>query len=184
MSHANSTIPFPMSRLDVLDESETFEHMFDLAPVSLWLADYSDLKDLFGRWRLAGIVDLRAFFLEEPARVSQCVKRIRVVKVNHRTLSLYGATTVDHLVANLSRVFRRDMFEQRVAELVGLWNGDQHFSSAAISHSLSGRPIDIVLHATVLPGHEKTWRRVLLAVEDVSQKTQPQYGAVESSCCA
>ena len=183
MSHANTTIPFPMPRVDVLDESETFEHMFDLAPVSLWLADYSDIKDLFGRWRLAGIVDLRASLLEEPARVSQCTKRIRVVKVNHRTLSLFGASNADHLVANLSRVFRRDMFEQRVDELVGLWSGDRHFSSAAISYSLSGRPIDIVLHATVLPGHEKTWQRVLLTIEDVTQKAQSQYG-VESSVCA
>ena len=38
-----------------------FEDMFDLAPVSLWMEDYSDLKQLFDAWRAAGVTDLLAF---------------------------------------------------------------------------------------------------------------------------
>lgn len=34
--------------------SADFEHMFELAPVSLWLEDYSGLKQLFDRWRAEG----------------------------------------------------------------------------------------------------------------------------------
>ena len=39
--------------------STDFEEMFELAPVSLWLEDYSALHALFERWRAAGITDLR-----------------------------------------------------------------------------------------------------------------------------
>ena len=35
--------------------------MFDLAPVSLWLEDYSRIKRQFDAWRRAGVTDLRAY---------------------------------------------------------------------------------------------------------------------------
>ena len=40
--------------------------MFDLAPVSLWLEDYSALKALFDAWRAEGVTDLRAHFAADP----------------------------------------------------------------------------------------------------------------------
>ena len=47
-----------------LSTGADFEHMFDLAPVSLWLEDYSALKQLFDGWRAEvsakAIADLRA----------------------------------------------------------------------------------------------------------------------------
>ncbi len=64
---------------------------FDLAPVSLWLEDYSGLKALFAEWRAAGVTDLRAISLADPARVKQCSERIRVLKVNRKTLALFEA---------------------------------------------------------------------------------------------
>lgn len=33
---------------------ELYEDMFELAPVSLWLEDYSALKQLFEAWRAEG----------------------------------------------------------------------------------------------------------------------------------
>ena len=55
--------------------------MFALAPVSLWLEDYSGLKRLFAEWRQAGVTDLRAHLLDDPRRVTECSALIKVVKV-------------------------------------------------------------------------------------------------------
>jgi hypothetical protein len=41
------------------DASHTFADMFELAPVSLWLEDYGELKQLFERSRGEGVQDLR-----------------------------------------------------------------------------------------------------------------------------
>lgn len=43
-----------------------FEHMFDLAPVSLWLEDYSALKQLFARWRSEGVQDIAEHVRNDP----------------------------------------------------------------------------------------------------------------------
>jgi hypothetical protein len=43
--------------------------MFDLAPVSLWIEDYSAVKALFEQWRTEGIGDIKAFLAADPNRV-------------------------------------------------------------------------------------------------------------------
>jgi len=42
--------------------------MFDLAPVSLWLEDFSAVREVFEGWRAQGVVNLRAFLREDTAR--------------------------------------------------------------------------------------------------------------------
>jgi hypothetical protein len=80
------------------DDAETF----DVAPVSLWLHDYSALKALFADWKAAGITDLREFLREDPDRIRACSERFRVIRVNRRTLTLFEANDLNHLVENLA----------------------------------------------------------------------------------
>ena len=143
---------------------------FDVAPVSLWLHDYSALKALFADWKAAGITDLREFLREDPDRIKACSERFRVIKVNRRTLTLFEANDLTHLVENLGRVFRDDMFHAFVDELVQLWEGRGEFVSHSVNYTLSGRRLEIDLKGRVLPGHERDWSRVLVALEDVTAR--------------
>jgi diguanylate cyclase (GGDEF)-like protein len=154
--------------------------MFDLAPVSLWLEDYSALRTLFEEWRAAGVADLRAHLRSDPARVKACSDRIRVIKVNRKTLSLYGADDLPHLVANLGKVFRDDMLKTHIEELVQLWMGRTHFASTAVNYTLGGERLDIQLNGQILPGHEATWDRVLIAIEDITERETARRGLIDS----
>jgi len=155
--------------------------MFDLAPVSLWLEDYSALKTLFDDWRAAGVADLRAHLRADPARVKACSQRIRVIKVNRKTLSLFGAEDLGHLVANIGRIFRDDMLKTHIEELAQLWQGRTHFASNTVNYTLAGERLDIQLHGTILPGHETTWDRVLVAIEDVTEREEARRDLVNSN---
>jgi hypothetical protein len=88
--------------------------MFELAPVSLWLEDYSGLKQLFAAWRHAGVTDLRDYLLDDPWRIKECSELIKLIKVNRATLTLCDADDFAHLAANLGRVFRDDMLKTYV----------------------------------------------------------------------
>ncbi|MER2534146.1 MAG: sensor domain-containing diguanylate cyclase [Rhizobiaceae bacterium] len=149
---------------------DTDSEMFDLAPVSLWLEDFSGVRQLFNEWRNAGVVDLRQHFRGDPGLIKACSERIRVLKVNRRTLSLFEALDLADLVANLGKVFRDDMLERHVEELKALWDGQTEFFSNSVNYSLSGRRIDIQMTGRVLPGHEAGWERVLIAIEDVTER--------------
>jgi diguanylate cyclase (GGDEF)-like protein len=154
--------------------------MFDLAPVSLWLEDYSALRRLYAEWRAAGVTDLRTHLHADRDRVALCTRQLEVVKVNRRTLELYGARDLDHLVANLERVFRDAMLAAHIDELVALWDGALRFSSQTVNYTLGGERLDIVVHASVMPGHEGDWARVLIAVENISERSRAQALAAQS----
>ncbi len=146
--------------------------VFNLAPVALWLEDYSELKGLFEVWRRAGITSLRDHLTGRPELVKECAGRIKVLRVNRKTLNLFAAKDLEHLVGNLDKVFRDDMLTTHIEELVQLWEGATEFTSNAVNYSLTGERLDIQLKATILPGYEDTWSHVLLATEDVTDREQ------------
>ena len=144
--------------------------MFDLAPIPLWLEDFSGVKALFEEWRREGVGSLRDHLDAHPDLVSRASQQIRLVEVNAATLELFEAESFEHLARSLDRVFKADMLESHKEELVQLWDGNTHFISLAVNYALSGRRIDIQLKARILPGHEADWSRVLIATEDVSER--------------
>lgn len=146
--------------------------VFELAPIAMWIEDFSEVKAQFETWRSKGIEDIRAYLREDLSRVAACSSRIRIVRVNSKTLQLFEAESVDHLKANLGKVFRGDMMETHVNELADLWEGKTEFSSTAANYTLGGRRLDIQLRGSVLPGHEKTLGRLLITTEDVTAREE------------
>ena len=113
---------------------------------------------------------MRAHLLADLTRVRACARLIRVIRVNARTLSLYEAEDIVRLTANLDRIFRDDMLMSHLEELVQLWSGQTEFSSNAVNYTLTGRRLDIQLEGRILPGFEADWARVLVAIDDVSER--------------
>lgn len=167
--------------MDMHDQANQSQaETFDLAPISLWLEDFSDVHALFETWRASGVTDIRAYLTENENRIKQCSSLIRVIKVNKRTLSLFEADDLEHLTQNLGSIFRGDMLHSHVQELSALWEGATTFSSDTVNYTLSGRRLDIQLRGTVLPGYENTWSRVLISIEDVTEREDARREQVES----
>ena len=145
-----------------------FEHMFDLAPVSLWLEDYSALRQLFGQWRAQGITNIRSHLSADPTRFAQCTACLKVLRVNQRTLELFAAHSQAQLLDGLEQVFRDDMHDQMANELEQLWNGSLGFFNQTVNYALDGRRLEVQIRARILPGHEDTWERVLVSLEDIT----------------
>ncbi|WP_225783969.1 GGDEF domain-containing protein [Xenophilus sp. Marseille-Q4582] len=146
-----------------------FEQMFDRAPISLWLEDFSALKALFDGWRATGVTDLQAHLEAHPSRVQQCAACLRLIKVNAQTLKLFAARSQEELEQNLHDVFRGDMLTRMLPEMLSLWNGRLDYSNQTVNYALDGRRIEAQIHVRVLQGHEANWDRVLISLEDVTE---------------
>ena len=83
---------------------------------------------------------------------------------------MFEAEDLPHLVANLGQIFRDEMLTNLVEELAQLWDGKSGFVGSGVNYSLTGRRIDIQVKGSLLPGYETSWERVLVAVEDVSER--------------
>ncbi|WP_377297198.1 diguanylate cyclase domain-containing protein [Rhizobium sp. SGZ-381] len=144
--------------------------VFDLAPIAMWIEDFSGVAAQFDVWRREGVTDIRRFLRADLSRVALCASKIRVLEVNRKTLELFEAESQAHLVANIDRVFRDDMLESHINELSALFDGHKEFFGSAVNYTLSGRRLDIQLRGAVLPGHEQTLDRLLLTTEDVTER--------------
>jgi len=153
--------------------------IFNLAPIAMWIEDFSGVQALFDDWRSKGVTDIKAFLREDRSRIHACSTRIRVTAVNAKTLDLFEADSLEHLVANITSVFRDDMLDTHINELSALFDGEMSFSSTTVNYTISGRRLDIQLRGTVLPGHEETLGRVLLTTEDITEREDARRAEAE-----
>jgi diguanylate cyclase (GGDEF)-like protein len=154
--------------------------IFNLAPVAMWIEDFSAVQAQFSDWKAQGVVDIRAFLKEDLTRVAQCASMIRVVEVNAKTLSLFEATDKQHLIANIGQVFRDEMLESHINELSALFDGKIEFVGNAVNYTLSGRRLDIHLRGAVMPGYEASLERVMLTTEDVTERENARKAEMEN----
>jgi diguanylate cyclase (GGDEF)-like protein len=166
--------------MQLTTSSADFEHLFESAPISLWLEDYSALKILFDAWRAEGVVDLAAHLSSDVRRVAQCSSCYQVLRVNQKTLDVFAATSQSELLARLPEVFRDDMLDGMVSELSHLWSGRLEFSNQTVNFALDGRRLDVQIHVRVLQGHEDTWSRVMVSLEDITSQVLAQKSLVFS----
>jgi diguanylate cyclase (GGDEF)-like protein len=61
------------------------------------------------------------------------------------------------------------MLTTHIDELEQLWCGKPRFVSQTVNYTLDGKRLDVLLKAVVLPGHEDTWTRVLVTIEDITE---------------
>jgi diguanylate cyclase (GGDEF)-like protein len=142
--------------------------IFDISPTPMWLEDYSEIKEQFNQWKSQGITDIQAFLEEHPEQVTHCAHKIKILKVNKKTLQLFEAKNQKHLYQNLNIIFQKEMFDSHIKELVALWNGQTEFSSTTVNYTISGKKLDIKLRGAVIPGSENSLNRVLITTEDIT----------------
>lgn len=178
---AGAIIPADYSSLkgppmfDPLDLDATF----DLAPVSLWLEDYSRLRALFDQWRAAGVVDIKSH-LDDPERVRECLNLLNVLRVNQATLELFKAKDQAELVAQLDKVFSGDMSGSVHKELVALWNGETSIENQTVNYALDGKRLDVMIRFRILPGHESSWDRVMVSLVDITDRVKAEQVKAEA----
>jgi diguanylate cyclase (GGDEF)-like protein/PAS domain S-box-containing protein len=151
-----------------------FHNLFEHAPISLWEEDYSALKKDFDTLRAQGVTDLKAHLAEDPEQVRHFMSLIRVLDVNQKTLSMFGASDKETLLQNLSKVFRDEMSNHFANELVDMWDGKRYYEREGINYSLSGEPVNVHLHWTLMPGHETDFDWVLVALQDITARKKAE----------
>lgn len=143
--------------------------LFELAPVSLWVQDLSALKARLEEWREAGMTDLRSW-LRDPGHLLSCQTAIRIVRVNRHTLATYEARDEAELFAHIPAIFNDPSAAALVEVLCQLWAGATQARLVTQNRTVGGRVIDVSYAGRMMPGHEDSWARYLISVEDITQR--------------
>src|SRR3546814_5960106 len=102
------------------------------------------------------------------------MSEIRVLDVNRYTLYMFNAANKANLLTRLPEVFRDDMQLHFREQLLDLWDGRLFQQREIVNYALDGNPLNIHLQFSVLPGHERDWSLVLLALTDITARTKAE----------
>ena len=160
------------------------DQLFDLAPVSLWLEDFSAVRELLDEWKAAGVTDLRAYLGERPAAIGEYFSRIKVLKVNQRTLDLYAARDLAALLAAGNALFDNADLSAAVAEIEHLWRGDASYQTETINYTLDGRKLHIRLNVNRLADVARPWDHMLMAIENFTEQKRAEATAADNEAYA
>jgi diguanylate cyclase (GGDEF)-like protein len=105
-----------------------------------------------------------------PECLMECAASLRVLEVNHRTLELFGASSQEQLLGSLDQVFRGDMLDHFAQQMYPMWDGALGFSIQTVNYTLDGRRLDVKVQARVLHGHEDSWARVMVSLQDITHE--------------
>lgn len=166
--------PLEQAHQRLVDSEEYARGLFEQAPVSLWVEDFSAVKRLLEDLRAQGITDFRTFTDVHPEFVDRCMAEIRVLDVNRYTLFMFNAADKSDLLTRLREVFRDDMRPHFREQLTDLWDGKLFQQREVVNYSLDGNVVHIHLQFSVFPGHEHDWSKVLLALTDISARKKAE----------
>ncbi len=158
--------------------SQARDEIFDLAPVALFLSDFSGVKRLLQRWRDEGVADIAQFLRARPAAIDEYYAHIRVRKVNQRSLDLYRATSFEQLLAASSTIFALEDRLAPINEIANFWRGETAFHSDSVNHTIGGEKLFIRLGITILEDESEPWDRALVTIEDLTAERAAKHSAL------
>jgi PAS domain S-box-containing protein len=154
---------------EMLQASEQrYRSLFEDSPVSLWLEDFSAVKNFFKSLRASGVSDFRAYSEHHPEVVATCATQMKVLDVNAATLTLYDARSKEELLGGVATIFVPESFEAFGENLIALYEGRTDFETEAINQTLTGEMLDLIVRWSVLPGYKDSWSRVLVSSTDIT----------------
>lgn len=151
---------------------ERYRSMFDDSPISLWMEDFSEVRERIEELRRGGIVDFARYFKEHPDEVRACASRVRVVDVNRATLAMYEADQKDQVMSDLGSLFNHETLDAFAGELVAIAAGKTRYEGDAVALTRKGARKQTSLTWTVVPGHESTYARILVSIIDITERVR------------
>ena len=149
--------------------SNRYRALFEYSPTSLWEEDFSEVKIYIDGLRDKGIQDFKEYFNDHPEELKNCTDMIKILDVNESTLKLYEADSKEAMTQNLDKILTNKSHDILKEQVLTIAEG-KAFEIQCINRTLTGKEITVLMKASIPPGYEKNWAKVLISVHDLSER--------------
>ncbi|TAN59744.1 MAG: HAMP domain-containing protein [Magnetospirillum sp.] len=154
-----------------LQESEARHRMlFTSSPVSLWEEDFSGVKAALDRLRRENGDDLDAYLSAHPEVLTEYIDLVIVLDVNTATLDLHHAPDRESLLGELGKTLTAGSTGAIQRQVQAIWRGECQLALETQVRTLDGDIRDVMLHWLVPLGHRERFDRVIVALEDITER--------------
>ncbi len=152
------------------ESEEHFRSLFENSPAAIWEFDYSRVKKYLDSIDFRSIEDFAAFLDANPVHVKKCVGLVRIRGVNRATLKLFHAQNTMTLFKQLDRIVTRATYQTFKEGLLTIHRGEKLLENEMEVRTLAGSRRDVVVRWSIPPGFEHTLSRVLMTVDDITER--------------
>ena len=153
---------------------EQYRDLFEDSPISLWVEDFSGVKQRLDELMGKGIVNIPAYFREHPHFVTELARHVRILDVNNAAMKLYHARQKSELLGTLADVFHILVPEQFETELIQIANGRLNFEREQVDQTLTGEKIHVNVRWSVAPGYEDSLAQVIVSTLDITERKRAE----------
>ena len=150
---------------EVERRSAEFRMLFERAPMSIWLEDFSIARRRVLSLRESGVTDVRAWFLAHPDEASRLAASVRLLDVNQATLNEFLGGKHRETLIDPGTSLRPGALAMFV-EMLAATADDLPF--VKFEGQTDVIPRDVLVAFSVVPGHEADYSRVLVSLLDVT----------------
>ncbi len=151
-----------------------FESLFYNSPVALREEDHSEVKKKLDQLREKGVDDIEKYLDENEDFVKECIKAVKVLDVNDKTLEMYGAENKQEILNNLKNIISKKSEENFKRVLVKISNGETFLKKEDINYTLDGEKINLLVTWRVVPRYEDDYSKVLVSYINISETKEAQ----------
>jgi PAS domain S-box-containing protein len=151
-----------------------FQTLFENSPVNLWEMDVSYLKRFIDKICAQGVRDLKEYFLGHPEDAIDCMINDITIRINRFTEKMMGMSIDDmqdkaYIRRNLKRNID-DYLGMFIDFAVSISQGKTKLSREFPIRTSQGQIKYILQQISVVPGYEDTWRRVISADIEITER--------------
>ncbi len=150
------------------DAAIEYRFLFNGAPVSLWMEDFSEVGQWLNDLRADGVTDLRAFLSDNPEQVDLGASLIEVIDVNSEAMRMLGANDVGQLIGRLDpATIVPESRPSFIEVMVAIWQGKKQTSTDVHGARLDGSPLEGFMRWSA-PPDELGLSRCIVSITDLT----------------
>jgi len=157
-----------------------YKSLFEDSPISLLVMDWSAIRKYLIKLKNSGVTDYRAYFENHPKTVSECLSLIKIINVNQATLELYKAKDEKKFLNNLNKILTEESNKAFKGALIDIAEGRTTFKGENPNLTMDGDEIYTEIKISISPEYEKSLKRVLMSVIDITERKQAEEKLKES----
>lgn len=131
-----------------LESKNKFQNLFEHSPVSLWEEDFSEVKQFI---KSIGVEasKLDRYFDENHNFLLECIRKIKIIRVNKSTLDLIGVKNIEELTSHLKETNNKRSFNVLKKELVAIASNCKEFNSETEFTKTNGERISAIVKSEI-----------------------------------
>uniref|UniRef100_UPI004049DBBC PAS domain-containing protein n=3 Tax=Flavobacterium sp. TaxID=239 RepID=UPI004049DBBC len=151
-----------------------YESLFKDSPIPMLEQDFSEVKMYLDSLDLPtqNIILLTNYFSTQKRVVHECLKRLKIIGINNALLKLLQIENENTLQEQLNQFLLPDSKNTFIKQLITIALNKKTFKAQSKLKLPSGEQKIVESNWKVMRGFEKTYKRVLITTEDITDRMQ------------